>query len=149
MMSFPDLYSHQKQNQLRAKVGLKVKSAEVFPQGHAADCWQRWCLLNFRLMLCLQMYSTVTSERDNKAAVVKSLREFEHRLYQFASCLLIPLKTNGEESKQSIRQGGHWLLRHAVVQSSSQQSHQPRVWGDFCCYACRRFCWDGAEGWNQ
>lgn len=77
-MSVPDLYSHQKPNQQRAEVEIKVEWAEVAPQGRAADCWQSWCLLISSFVLCLQMYATDTSERDSKAAAVKSLREFDN-----------------------------------------------------------------------
>lgn len=99
--------------------GRSTNKSQISWSGSPRSCsrlLQSWCLLISRRVLCLQMYSTDTSERDSKAAVVKSLREFEHSLYQFASCLLISLKTNGKESKQSIKQGGHWLLRHAVVE---------------------------------
>lgn len=90
------------------------------PQGRAAGCWQSWCHLISNLVLHLQMYGTDTSERDSKAAVVRSPREFDNwaqplSALQFTSCPFIPLKTNGEESKQSIKQGGHWLPRRDVA----------------------------------
>jgi len=55
------------------------------------------------------MYVFDTSERDSKAALVKSLTEFDNKpehlsVLQLTSCISTPLKTNGEESKQPIKQ---------------------------------------------